>query len=78
MKKFFGITEKFHFEMGDVNALLTLVNVACIIMGYAWAPWFGLANCVLSIGYMLNKQGHFNFYVMQIALITLNIFFLRG
>lgn len=77
MKKFFGIEEKqYVFEWGDVSALLTVLNVFFIVMGMWWAPFFGLANCVLAIVGMIKANAHLNAYIIQMALIVLNIFFL--
>lgn len=78
MKDFFGVEEKkYVFEWGDVSALLTVLSVALIIMGYWWAPIFGLINC--AFGIMLNIKGraHLNTYITQIALIILNLYFLN-
>ena len=77
MKKFFGIEEKqYVFEWGDVSALLTVLNVFFIVMGMWWAPFFGLANCVLAIVLNVLGNAHLNAYIIQMSLIMLNIFFL--
>ena len=77
MKKFFGIEEKqYVFEWGDISALLTVLNVFFIVMGMWWAPFFGLVNCVLAIVSMIKSNAHLNAYIIQMALIVLNIFFL--
>ena len=77
MKNFFGIEEQqYVFEWGDVSAWLTVLNVFFIVMGMWWAPFFGLANCVLAIVLNVLSKAHLNAYVIQIALIVLNIFFL--
>ena len=77
MKKFFGIEEKqYVFEWGDISALLTVLNVFFIVMGIWWAPFFGLANCVLAIVGIVKANAHLNAYIIQMALIVLNIFFL--
>ena len=78
MKDFFGVEEKkYVFEWGDVSALLTVLSVALIILGYWWAPIFGLVNC--GLGILLNIKGrvHLNAYITQIALIILNLYFLK-
>ena len=77
LKEFFGIEGRFRFEWGDLTALLTLLNVGCLISWFWWAPLIGLANCLLSLAlFALNKGTHVNLWVMQGALIVLNIFFL--
>ena len=77
MKDFFGIEEKqYVFEWGDISALLTVLNVFFIVMGIWWAPFFGLANCVLAIVGMIKAKAHLNAYIIQMALIVLNVFFL--
>lgn len=76
MKKFFGIKEKFHLEWADLTALLSILNVVFIMLGFWYAPFFGLFNCGFAIGWNYNKQMHINFYLTQIAFIILNIYFL--
>lgn len=76
-KKFFGIKEKkYVFEWGDVSTALTILNVALVLMGFWWAPFFGLANCCLGLWLNVKGKTHLNMYVMQIALIILNCYFL--
>jgi hypothetical protein len=76
MKKFFGIETAYRFEVMDLFALLTIFNVAFILMGFWWAPIIGLANCGLSILNNIKNRYHINGYIMQVALIVLNIYFL--
>ena len=76
MKKFFGIETKYTFEVNDVVALLTIANVVLIIMGFWWAPIVGLVNCVVGIGLNIKNRVHINLYIMQVAFIVLNIYFL--
>ena len=50
MKEFFSITEsRYHFEMYDVTTLITILNVAFILMGFWWAPILGIVNCSICI-----------------------------
>lgn len=77
MKKFFSIkSNNYQFEIMDIITLLTILNVGFIICGFWYAPIFGLCACVLSIVTMIKNKNHINNYVMQLALIILNIFFL--
>lgn len=76
MKKFFGITESFRFEWNDVVAFITLLNVILVLLGFSWAPIFGIANGVLSLALNVKYRAHINLYVMQLAIIVLNIYFL--
>lgn len=77
IKKFFGITEKeYKFEWNDITALLTIINVTLVVMGFAWAPIVGLINCGLGLILNVKFRTHINLYAMQIALIILNIYFL--
>ena len=78
MKKFFGIEEKkYVFEWSDISALLTILSVAFIVMGFWWAPIFGLINCILGIALNIKGHAHLNAYITQIALIILNVYFLK-
>lgn len=76
MRKFFGIETAYRFEVMDLFALLTIFNVAFILIGFWWAPIIGLVNCGLSILNNVKNKYHINGYIMQIALIVLNVYFL--
>jgi hypothetical protein len=77
MKKFFGITENgYKFEVNDIVAILTIANVVLIILGFWWAPIFGLVNCVIGLIMNIKNRVHINLYIMQVAFIVLNIYFL--
>ena len=76
MKKFFGIETAYKFEANDVVALLTIANVVLIIMGFWWAPMVGLVNCLVGICLNIKNRVHINLYIMQVAFIVLNIYFL--
>lgn len=78
MKKFFGIEEKkYVFEWGDISSLITVLNVVFIVLGYWWAPVLGLMNAILSIVLNAYNKTHLNLYITQVALIILNVYFLR-
>lgn len=76
VKEFFGINEKYRFEIADLSAILTVLNVALILIGIYWAPLLGIANCFISLVVNVKNRLHLNLYVMQISLIVLNIYFL--
>lgn len=77
VKEFFNITDKeYKFEMYDLTTLITVLNVAFIIMRFWWAPILGIANCVVFIILNIINKVHINSYITQIALIILNIYFL--
>lgn len=77
MKEFFSITEKeYRFEIFDLTALITILNVAFILMSFWWAPILGLINCIICLVFNVKNKVHINSYITQIALIILNIYFL--
>lgn len=77
IKNFFSINEnKYKFEIVDILSLLTVLNVALILAGWKLAPMIGIINCIISIIINIKNRTHINTYVMQIALIILNIYFL--
>ena len=77
VKEFFNITDKeYKFEMYDLTTLITVLNVAFIIMGFWWAPILGIANCVVFIILNIINKVHINSYITQVALIILNVYFL--
>lgn len=76
VKKFFKIETPYKFEWGDVSALITVLNVALILMGMWWAPIIGLVGCALNLALNVRTHAHINLYLIQIALVVLNIYFL--
>lgn len=76
MKDFFNIKEGYRFEIYDLTALITILNVTFIIMGIWWAPILGIVNCVICILVNVVNKAHINNYITQIALIILNMYFL--
>lgn len=78
MKNFFGINESFRLEWDDFSAFMTILNVSLILMGFWFAPFFGLANCVVSLCRLPKAHCHINLYAMNLALIVLNLYFLLG
>lgn len=76
MKKFFCIEKPYTFEIMDLFSVITVLNVVLVLVGLWWAPIIGLVNCALNILYSVKYRGHINSYVMQIALIVLNSYFL--
>lgn len=77
MKEFFGITEKtYKPEWADLSALLTILNVIFILLGYWWAPIIGIVNCVINIVLAVISRAHINIYALNLALVILNIYFL--
>lgn len=76
MREFFGITESLKAEWNDLSACITVLNVALILARFWWAPILGITNCILSIVLNVRYRAHINLYVIQIALIVLNIYFL--
>ena len=77
VKELYNITDKeYKFEMYDLTTLITVLNVAFIIMGFWWAPILGIANCVVFIILNIINKVHINSYITQVALIILNVYFL--
>lgn len=78
IKKFFQITEnKYVFNIFDLTALFTICNVVFVILGFWWAPIFGLINCFIISCMQIKNGAYVNAYVTQVALIILNIYFLK-
>ena len=77
MKQFFNISEsKYQFNIFDVTALLTVLNVIGLICGIYYAPIVGIVNCIINIVFTIKNHGYVNNYTTQIALLVLNFFFL--
>ena len=79
IKKFFGINDKnFKLEWMDISTVLTVINITLIVCGIAWAPIIGIINAVANIIMLIIKKGHINGYVLNMALLIMNIYFLKG
>lgn len=77
IKKFFNIEQdSYNFDIYDLTALFTVLNVILIIAGFHFASAFGLVNCFICLAMSIYNHAFLNTYVTQIALIVLNIFFL--
>lgn len=77
MREFFTIEEKeYKFEIWDLTALITILNVAFILIGFWWTPILGLVNCAICLVMNVINTVHINNYIIQVALIVLNIYFL--
>ena len=78
MKEFFSITEKkYVFEVADLTTIITILNVLFVVYGFAWAPWLGIVNCSVWLVLNVKARAHVNSYVTQIALIVLNVYFIK-
>lgn len=79
VREFFGIKEDtIKVEWMDISTILTVINVILIVCGVAWAPVIGIVNAIANIIIMIIKKGHINGYIMQTALLIMNIYFLKG
>ena len=77
IKKFFSIEQdNYNFNIYDLTALFTILNVILIIVGFRFASVFGLVNCFICLAMAIRNHAFLNVYVTQIALVILNIFFL--
>lgn len=76
VKQFFKIEEPFRWEYNDLRALITVVNVALIMIFGLSIAWFGLAVAVIGTIKDLKVDRHINGLVMHLASVALNIYFL--
>ena len=80
MKKFFDIKEDYRFEIWDLTALVTIFNVAFVLMGFWWAPILGLVNCTICLIAKIKKSivskivtmlfTFINFIIFSLTIIT--------
>lgn len=67
----------FHFQWNDLRAFITVINVILIMIYGLSISWFGLAVAVLGIiKNLAMREKNINTYIMYIANISLNIYFL--
>lgn len=76
MKEFFRIETKYQFCIFDLTTVFTILNVVLIIMGFKFAPIFGIINCFIIEILNCREHGMINAHVTQIALLVLNFYFL--
>lgn len=76
IKKFFSIEKTYTFEISDITTIITILNVAFVIMGAQWAPLLGLVNCIIFFVLNFKNRAHINAWLTQIMLVVLNIYFL--
>ena len=77
MRDFFGIKDNsYRFEIYDLMSLITVLNVAFVLMDFWWAPILGIVNCCIGLVVNVLNRVHLNNYITQLALIILNIYFL--
>lgn len=75
MKKFFGIESTYKFERMDLASLMMVVNVVSIIFLNKGA-YIGLPVAITGLAWDIKDKCHINAYIMRIATIVLNIYFL--
>jgi len=76
MRRFFGIETTYRFELTDLFALLTVLNVVLILVGSPIGMVIGLVSCAINFVVLVKTQGHINAYIIQIMLVVLNVYFL--
>ena len=76
MKEFFKIDGKYQFEWNDLRAIITIINVALIMIFGLQIAWFGLAVAIIGIIKDLVSDRRINGLVMHLATAVLNIYFL--
>lgn len=77
MKKFFGITEPFHFEWNDLRAFIQVINVALIMIFGLSVAWLGLAIALFGVIKDMSQHRHINDIVLHLTGVILNIHFLH-
>lgn len=75
MKKFFGITDSYKFELNDLRTLVTVVNVILVMRYGLSIAWFGLAVAGLELIRDFCSDRHLNGIIMHCASFALNAFF---
>ena len=73
---FFFVYNGYGFEIYDLLSLVTVLNVAFVLMGFWWASILGIVNCCIGLVVNVLNRVHLNNYITQVALMILNIYFL--
>ena len=67
---------KYQFEINDIRALITIINVLLVLIFGISIAWFGLAVSVIGIFKDIFIDKHINGTVMHTANAILNIYFI--
>lgn len=73
MRKFF---QGYQFEINDLRALITVINVICIMVFGLKAAWLGLVIAICGLINDIIFVKRFNNGIIHLSNIVLNIFFL--
>lgn len=76
MKKFFNINQPYAFEWNDLRCVITMLNVALIMVFGLSVAWFGLAVAVFGLVRDFTTDRHINGILMHFSSVILNIYFL--
>lgn len=77
LKNAFGIKEnKYHFEANDIRAIVNVLNVISVMCFGLIAAWIGLAINTVELCLDTMHETHLNVYIMHIAFVILNMYFL--
>lgn len=76
LKDFFGVYEPYKFEWNDLRAFVTVINVVLIMIYGMSIAWFGLGVAIIGVIKDLTTDRRISGFVMHLANITLNVFFL--
>ena len=76
MKKFFGFSSSYKFEVNDLRAIFTLVNIILILVFGASFAWIGLTVAALGLIKDFIYDRHINGIIIHLSNVILNIIFL--
>jgi len=77
MKRFFKIASPHYiFEWNDLRCVITMLNVALIMLFGLKISWFGLAVALVGLVKELTGNRHINSLLMYCANIVLNSYFI--
>lgn len=72
----FKFDENYRFEWNDLRAFITVINVILIMIYGLSIAWFGLAAAVIGIIKDLTCDHKINGFIMHLANVGLNVYFL--
>lgn len=67
---------RYEFEWADVRALVTIVNVALIIVIGLGISWMGLGIAVYDLIQDFRRKSHINLIIIHLSMLALNGYFL--
>ena len=76
IKKFFRIETSYQFEYNDLRCLVTIINVALIMLFGLKIAWLGLIIALIGVVKDLRTDRKISSLLMHLSSVILNLYFI--